>query len=145
MQLVVKSFEELSLEELYEILKIRIAVFVVEQNCPYQEIDDKDKRSFHLYLKDEKGILAYCRVVEAEVSYKEVSIGRVISVRRNCGLGEMIVKEGIRIAQEKLQAKAIRIGAQVYAKGFYQKFGFKQVSQQYLEDGIWHIEMLLEL
>ncbi len=145
MQLIVRKFEELTLDELYEILKIRVAVFVVEQNCAYQEVDEKDRNSFHLFFKDCQGIQAYCRVVFAGISYREVSIGRVIALKRHCGLGREIVQEGIRVAQEKLQASAIRIGAQVYAKGFYEKFGFQQVSQEYLEDGILHIEMLLEL
>lgn len=145
MSLVVKKFEELTLEELYEILKVRVGVFVVEQKCAYQEIDEKDKQSLHLYLKDENQIQAYLRVVLAGISYEEVSLGRVIALKRNCGLGAAILKEGIRIAKERLQANTIRIGAQVYAKGFYEKFGFRQVTSEYLEDGILHIQMLLEL
>ncbi len=145
MSLVVKKFEELTLEELYEILKVRVGVFVVEQKCAYQEIDEKDKQSLHLYLKDENQIQAYLRVVPAGISYEEVSLGRVIALKRNCGLGAAILKEGIRIAKERLQANTIRIGAQVYAKGFYEKFGFRQVTSEYLEDGILHIQMLLEL
>ncbi len=145
MSLVVKKFEELTLEELYEILKVRVGVFVVEQKCAYQEIDEKDKQSLHLYLKDENQIQAYLRVVPAGISYEEVSLGRVIALKRNCGLGAAILKEGIRIAKERLQANTIRIGAQVYAKGFYEKFGFRQVTSEYLEDGIFHIHMLLEL
>lgn len=145
MSLVVKKFEELTLEELYEILKVRVEVFIVEQKCAYQEIDGKDEQSLHLYFKDENQIQAYLRVVPAGISYEEVSLGRVITLKRNCGLGAAILREGIRIAKERLQAHTIRIGAQVYAKGFYEKFGFRQVSSEYLEDGISHIQMLLEL
>lgn len=82
MNLVVKRFEELSIEELYEILRIRVAVFVVEQNCAYQEIDDKDQYSYHVFLKDDTGIHAYLRVVDKGVSFEEVSIGRVLSIKR---------------------------------------------------------------
>lgn len=145
MDLVVKRFDELSLDELYEILKVRAQVFVVEQNCPYQDLDGKDKYSYHVYFKDETGIQAYLRVVEKGVSFEEASIGRVLTVKRGCGLGKKLMLEGIRIAKEKLCAEKIRIEAQSYAKGFYEKVGFLQVSGEFLEDGIPHIEMLLEL
>ncbi|WP_273211965.1 GNAT family N-acetyltransferase [Helicobacter rodentium] len=144
MQFIVKKFEELTLDELYEILKIRVNVFVVEQKCAYQELDEKDRQSLHLYLRDSNGIQAYLRILPAGLSYKEVSIGRVLTLKRNNGFGREILKEGIKIAREKLQAREIRIGAQVYAKGFYEKFGFQQASKEYLEDGILHIQMLLQ-
>ncbi|TQI66107.1 GNAT family N-acetyltransferase [Clostridium sp. KNHs216] len=144
MQLIVKRFEELTVEELYEILKIRVSVFVVEQNCPYQEIDGKDKQSFHVYLKDDDGIQAYLRVIDKGVSYDEVSIGRVIAVKRRNGIGSKILSEGIKVAKSKLKATAIRIEAQTYAKEFYEKQGFKQVSGIFLEDGIPHVQMLLD-
>ncbi|WP_300668693.1 GNAT family acetyltransferase [Helicobacter sp. UBA3407] len=101
MSLVIKKFKELTLEELYEILKVRVGVFVVEQKCAYQEIDEKDKQSLHLYFRDSKGIQAYLRVLPAGLSYKEVSIGRVITLKRGCGLGGEILKEGIKVAQER--------------------------------------------
>lgn len=144
MKLFVKHFKELTIEELYEILKVRAAVFVVEQKCAYQDLDDKDKNAYHLYLKDEKGIQAYLRVLDKGVSYKEASVGRVLTVKRGGGLGYRILLEGIRTARQKFGADKIRISAQAYAKEFYQKAGFKQVSEEYLEDDIPHIEMLLE-
>ncbi len=145
MELVVKRFEELSVEELYEILKIRVAVFVVEQNCPYQEIDDKDKHSFHVYLKDSEGIQAYLRVIEKGVSFDDVSIGRVLAVKRRCGIGSRILAEGIKVAKNQLKATAIKIEAQTYAKGLYERHGFRQVSEEFLEDGIPHVQMVLDL
>lgn len=145
MDLVVKSFEELSVEEIYEILKARIDVFVVEQNCPYHDIDDKDKYSYHVFLKDDTGIKAYLRVIPKGISYEYVSIGRVLTTERGSGLGKRILLEGIKVAKEKMNADKIKIGAQCYAKGFYEKVGFKQVSEEYLEDGIPHIYMVLEL
>jgi ElaA protein len=144
MELLVKRFEELTAEELYEILKIRVSVFVVEQNCPYQEIDDRDKHSFHVYLKDNDGIQAYLRVVDKGVSFDEVSIGRVIAVKRRCGIGSKILSEGIKVAKDKLKATTIKIEAQSYAKGLYEKQGFSQVSEEFLEDGIPHVLMILD-
>lgn len=144
MDLVVKRFEELSLKELYEIMQVRVAVFVVEQNCAYQEIDDKDPYAYHVFLKDDTGIKAYLRVIDRGISFEEISIGRVLTRKRKCGLGSRILSEGIRVARERMNADKIRIEAQSYAKGFYAKAGFKQVSEEFLEDGIPHIQMLLE-
>jgi len=144
MKLIVKKFEELTAEELYEILKIRVSVFVVEQKCPYQEIDDRDKQSFHVYLKDDDGIQAYLRVVDKGVSFAEVSIGRVIAVKRRCGIGSKILSEGIKVAKDKLKATTIKIEAQSYAKELYEKQGFRQVSEEFLEDGISHVLMILD-
>lgn len=145
MDLVVKRFEELSVEELYQIMYIRVSVFVVEQNCAYQEIDDKDRYSYHVFLKDDTGIKAYLRVVDKGVSFEEVAVGRVLTLKRSCGLGNKILLEGIRVAREKMNADRIKIEAQSYAKEFYEKAGFKQVSEEFLEDGIPHIQMVLQL
>ena len=145
MNLFVKHFKELSIEELYEILKVRVEVFVVEQNCPYQEVDDKDKQSYHVYLKDHTGIKAYLRVIDKGVAYEETSIGRVLTIDRGCGLGNQILSEGIKVAKEKMNADKIKIEAQSYAREFYEKFGFKQISDEFIEDGIPHVEMILNL
>ncbi len=145
MDIITKHFSELSASELYEIVRARIAVFVVEQTCPYQELDGKDLNAYHVVLRDENEIAAYCRVLDRGVSYEnEPSIGRVITIRRGTGCGLIVMREGIRIAQEKYGARAIRISAQKYAKGFYEKCGFRQVSEEYLEDDIPHIQMLWE-
>nr|WP_297171658.1 GNAT family N-acetyltransferase [uncultured Agathobaculum sp.] len=145
MELVIKRFDELTLKELYEILQVRVNVFVVEQCCAYPEIDGKDAFSHHLYYWDADGIQAYLRVVDAGVSFDEVSIGRVLSRKRRCGLASSLLHEGIRFAQDTLGAKAIRIEAQTYARKLYEKAGFRQVSAPFLEDGIPHIQMLLSL
>lgn len=145
MELVIKRFEELSLEELYEILKVRAEVFIVEQNCVYQDVDDKDKHSYHVYLKDDTGIKAYLRVIDKGISFEDVSIGRVLTVNRGCGLGKRIMLEGIKIAKEKMNAERIIIEAQSYAKEFYEKVGFKKVSDDFMMDGILHIKMVLDL
>ena len=145
MELVIKRFGELALEELYEILRIRVDVFVVEQACPYPEIDGKDEFSHHLYYRDADGIQAYLRVVDAGVSFEEVSIGRVLSRKRRCGIAGSLLREGIRFAHETLGARAIRSEAQTYARKWDENAGFRQVSGEFLEDGIPHIQMLLNL
>ena len=145
MKIIAKRFEELTLDELYAILKNRIDVFVVEQQCPYPEIDGKDKQAWHVMLMEGNEIAAYLRVLEAGVSFDHVSIGRVLSIKRRSGYGRILLKEGIRIAFEELKAKEIWIEAQSYAKDFYANEGFKQTSEEFLEDGIPHIRMVLEL
>ena len=144
MELTAKRFDELTPRELYDILRLRVDVFVVEQQCPYPELDGKDPACLHLYYRDEDGIQAYLRVVPAGVSFKEASIGRVVSRKRRCGLATSLLREGIRAAREVFGAQSVRIGAQVYARRLYEGVGFRQVSEEFLEDGIPHIEMLLE-
>lgn len=143
MELVIKHFNELTNDELYDILKARVDVFVVEQNCPYPEIDSKDKNAYHIILRDEQGIAAYLRVLESGVSFDEPALGRILTTRRGEGLGAAIVREGIKFAAEKLCAAKIKIEAQTYARGFYEKLGFRQCSEPFMDDGIEHIEMLL--
>ena len=145
MQLLVKHFTELSAAELYAILRARQDVFVVEQNCPFPEIDGKDLDAYHLWFEENGEILAYARVLDRGVSFETPAVGRVISIRRREGLGSRILSEGIRIAREKYSAEAVMLEAQVYARKLYEKQGFVQVSEEFLEDGIPHIVMRLEL
>ena len=144
MEIVVKKFEELTALELYEILRLRAEVFVVEQNCAYQDLDGVDTNAYHVYLKDENEILAYLRVIDKGDRLDEVSLGRVISLKRRKGYGTAVMKAGLAVAQEKFGAKKVKIGAQLYAKPFYEQVGFKQISGEYLEDGIPHIYMIYE-
>ena len=145
MELVVKHFSELSADELFAIYKLRVSVFVVEQKCPYQEIDDADRVAYHLWLKDENGIEAYARVLPQGITFPTASIGRVIAVKRRCGLGSKIVEAAINTAKAKFRADKITIGAQVYARSLYEKHGFRQTSEEFWEDGILHIQMQREL
>ena len=145
MELVVKRFAELTADELYEILRLRVDVFVVEQKCPYPEIDGRDRAAFHVWLRDENGIQAYLRVLEAGVSFPEVSIGRVVVRTRRRGLGTQILRAGLDVAAGRLHARRIRIEAQTYARSLYEKAGFRQDSDEFLEDGIPHIQMVCEL
>ena len=107
MELIIKHFSELTTEELMQIYKLRIAVFVVEQNCPYQDIDGWDPHAYHLWLKDEEGIQAYLRVLPQNTLYADASLGRVISMKRRCGLATRLLREGIALAREKFGAKQI--------------------------------------
>lgn len=145
MELIVKHFSELSAEELFEIYKLRVSVFIVEQSCPYQDIDDADKSAYHVWLRDEDGIEAYARVLPAGVAFPTAAFGRVIAVKSRCGLGTKIVAAAIETARDKLGADVITIEAQVYARSLYENLGFRQTSEEFLEDGIPHIQMQLEL
>lgn len=143
MELVTKTFEKLSALELFEIYKLRAAVFVVEQNSPYQDVDDEDLSAYHMYLRDDEGIQAYLRVIP--VSESEAHIGRVIAVKRRSGLGAKILESAITLIKSDLKAKIITIEAQTYVKGFYEKFGFVQVSEEFVLEGRAHIKMELTL
>ena len=145
MELIIKHFSQLSARELYDILELRVSVFVVEQNCPYQELDGHDKDAYHVWLQDETGIQAYLRVLDKGVTMDEVAIGRVVTRQRRIGLGTKILNIGIEVAKDKFAAKKIMLEAQVYAKSLYEKAGFRQVGEEFLEDGIPHIPMLLEI
>ena len=145
MKLIIKHFNELSAKELMEIYKLRVAVFVVEQECPYQEIDNYDDVSYHLWLEDESGMLAYSRVLPAGSKFDKVSIGRVISAKRRCGLGTEIMKAAIEVAKDRFSPDSITLEAQVYAIPFYENVGFKVVSEQFDIDKIPHVTMLLNL
>ena len=145
MELTVKHFSQLSAEELFEIYKLRVSVFIVEQRCPYQDVDDADRTAYHLWLRDENGIAAYARLLPPGVTFPTAAIGRVIAVRRRCGLGTSIVDSAINAAREKLSADVITIEAQVYARSLYEKAGFVQTSEEFLEDGIPHVQMQLRL
>jgi ElaA protein len=145
MELNVKQYKELTLDELHDIYRYRVSVFVVEQNCPYQEIDGNDKVSWHLWLEDKGEMVAYLRVLPAGTTFEDVSIGRMICTRRRQGLATQLLREGIKLAVEKFHAERITIEAQVYVRGLYEKVGFVQTSDEFLEDGIPHIKMTLEI
>ena len=136
-----KSFQELTVDELYELLRVRSAVFVVEQNCVYQDLDGDDQQSIHLWLTVEYNIVALARVCPADTHMKEISIGRVITTERGKGYGKQIMLHAINAAIEHFNAKLIDIEAQEYAKGFYESVGFKQSSDIFMLDGIPHIKM----
>lgn len=143
MELYIKAFDDLSPRELYDILALRVNVFVVEQNCPYPELDGKDPLALHVYLRDENGVQAYLRVMDRGVASAYVTIGRVVTARRGLGLGDRIMRAGIQAARERFHADSIYLEAQTYARGFYARHGFRQISDEFIMDGIPHVEMLL--
>ena len=145
MELSAKRFDELTNSELYDILKLRVNTFVVEQNCPYPELDDKDQDALHVFLRDQEGIQAYLRIMGRGVSSEYVSIGRVVAVKRRCGFGSRVLEEGIRLAKERFGAEKIYLEAQTYARTLYEKHGLRQISEEFLEDGIPHIKMIAEV
>jgi len=138
------DWNELSNDMLYAILALRAEVFVVEQNCPYQDVDGKDKKSLHVCGYSQEGLLfAYARLVKPGVSYQEWSIGRVVSspLVRRTGIGEMLMQTCMDYFAEK-DITSVRISAQSYLHEFYTKFGFVRVGDEYLEDDIPHMQML---
>ena len=140
-----KSFQELTVDELYELLRVRSEVFVVEQDCVYQDMDGDDQKAIHLWLPLEGKIVALARVCPAGTHMQEVSIGRVITTERGKGYGKQIMLYAIEAAKKHFDAKQIDIEAQEYAKGFYESVGFKQSSKTFMLDGIPHIRMTLRL
>lgn len=141
MQTYRKRFSNLDANELYEILKLRFDVFVLEQECLYQEIDNLDQEAIHVYIKDGEEIVAYLRVLDRGIESEDVAIGRVIAKNRRQGLGTLVLKEGIKAAKEFFDAHAIYLEAQSYAKEFYENLEFEQISDEFLLDGIAHIKM----
>lgn len=141
MELICKHFTQLTRDELFQIYKLRVSVFIVEQQCAYPEIDDADQVAWHLWLQDGDGIAAYLRVLPPGTTFDAASIGRVLAVKRRQGLGSRIVAAGIRAARERFGAQTITIEAQTYARALYERAGFVQTSEEFLEDGIPHIRM----
>jgi ElaA protein len=140
-----KSFNTLTPNELYQALRLRSEVFIVEQNCPYLDEDNKDQDSWHLMGSTKDKLIAYVRILPAGLSFKEVSIGRVVNSPsvRNTGVGRQLMHKAIDTTWDLFGKQNIRIGAQLYLLKFYESLGFKGVSDIYLEDNIEHIEMVL--
>jgi len=140
-----KPFDLLTTQELYALIALRIDVFVVEQNCPYQDADGKDQKSAHVFAVNETGDIVACsRIVAPGVSYAEVSIGRVATSAavRGKQIGKALMQQSIEAIERDYGLVPIRISAQSYLKRFYESFGFIQVGEEYLEDNIPHIQML---
>ena len=141
-----KHFKHLNSVELYQILQLRNEVFIVEQNCPFQDLDGKDFKCYHLmgFDTDSQKVMAYTRIVPAGISYEEASIGRVVTapLARGSGVGKQLMQKSLKLLEELYGGVSIRIGAQLYLKKYYESFGFEQVEAVYLEDGIEHILMV---
>jgi ElaA protein len=142
-----KEFDKLRLTELYDLLKLRASVFVVEQNCPYQDLDEKDHHATHLLGYEKNNLVAYSRIFpRGTIDKKYASIGRIVTQKksRGKGLGHELVKKSIDFCREQNTHQAIKISAQVYLKGFYSRLGFVEKGKIYLEDGIPHCAMYLK-
>jgi ElaA protein len=142
-----KKFDDLAPHELYAILQLRNEVFVVEQNCVFQDADNKDQYCYHLMGWQQNILAAYSRIVPPDISYSESSIGRIVTSpnARGNGIGRELVKQSIEELYILFGKIPIKIGAQMYLQKFYESFGFRQTSDIYLEDDIPHIEMLLQI
>ena len=129
----IKRFEEMTTTELYEILRVRSEVFVVEQTCIYQDLDLKDKKAYHLFCENNGEIAAYLRILDKGVSYPEISIGRVLTreTNRRIGLAREMMQKAISFVEEELSEMQIRISAQLYLKQFYESLGFLITSEVY--------------
>lgn len=138
MNIHIKTFEQLTTKELFHIYKLRVDTFVVEQQCPYHEIDDIDLIAHHIYLQQNTEMLAYCRLYKQNDT---CHIGRVIAATKRKEYGTQIMKTAIKFASDILDAQSINIEAQTYAKKFYEKLGFITTSEPFDEDGIQHIKM----
>ena len=145
MNTYIKTFDYLSNTEIYQILRLRSEVFVVEQECIYQDIDNKDKKAVHIFLKEKNEIIAYSRVFKEKEYFENPSIGRVAvaNKRRMYGVGKKIMNISIDYIKQNIKAKSIEISAQKYLKKFYSNLGFIQQGDEYLEDNIPHLRMFL--
>lgn len=143
LQWKIKRFETLSVSELYRLLQLRSEVFVVEQNCVYQDIDGKDEKALHLIGEDNGEIVAYARLFKPHDYFEEASIGRVVvrETSRAQKLGHILMREAIQLIEKHFEVTEITISAQLYLKHFYESHGFIQISDTYLEDDIPHIRM----
>lgn len=144
MRFKIATFEALSLQELYEILRLRSEVFVVEQDCVYQDIDGKDQNALHLLCFEAEKLIAYTRIFPPGFYFEEAAIGRVLvqDQHRKNSYGHEIIKASIKAIEERFKTSRIKLSAQTYLTKFYESHGFVQVGEGYLEDGIPHIAMI---
>ncbi|MEJ6505911.1 MAG: GNAT family N-acetyltransferase [Crocinitomicaceae bacterium] len=143
----IKKYSDLDLDDFHDIIALRIKIFVIEQDCPYQDLDGNDKLAFHLYFKDtENQIVAATRILPQNIAYNEVSIGRVVVDKnsRGNGLGHELMKQSMVFVERQFGATDVRLSAQKHLENYYEKHGFTSTGKEYLEDGIPHVEMLFK-
>lgn len=140
----IKTFEEFTVPELYAVIKARVDVFVVEQDCPYPDLDGYDQKAIHLWAEEDGDVLAYCRIFDKGIKYNEASIGRVLTTEKARGksLGKQLIAYAVQAIENRFRTSEIRISAQDYLLRFYGGFGFEDTGKKYLEDNIPHTEML---
>ena len=139
----IKTFDEFTVPELYAVIKARVDVFVVEQNCPYPDLDGYDQKAIHLWAEEDGEVLAYCRIFDKGIKYNEASIGRVLTTEKARGksLGKQLIAYAAQTIENRFRTSEIRISAQDYLLRFYGGFGFEDTGKKYLEDDIPHTEM----
>jgi ElaA protein len=144
---IIKTFSELDIEDLYQILRLRSEVFVVEQDCVYQDIDNKDQNAIHIYYKENDEIVAYTRIFKPGYYYENPSIGRVVVSKKNRGkyLGKKVMMDSIEYIKQNIKGEKIELSAQKYLDNFYKDLGFYKIGEDYLEDGIPHQRMILRI
>lgn len=144
LEITIKTFQELTTKELYDLIQLRLDVFCVEQNCVYQDLDGKDEKAIHVIGKKNHRIIAYTRVFKPGDYFKESSIGRVVVRKdeRQHKYGYDIMKASIQAVKEYFNETTIKLSAQTYLRKFYNNLGFKEIGEEYLEDGIPHIAMV---
>lgn len=145
MEIHIKKFNELDINNLYEILQLRSEVFVVKQNAVYQDLDDLDQIAIHFYLKENDEIKAYLRILPTDNGFKTIKPGRIIAKYGGLGFGRKILSKALDYAKINLNSTLALIDAQTYAKGFYEKFGFNVSSEEFILDGLSHVKMELVL
>lgn len=145
MHLTAKTFQELTTTELYEILKARAEIFIMEQQINYQDMDDIDYKSLHCFFMKDGKISAYLRAFYHNESQTLVKIGRVLTVKHGAGTGKDLLEQSLPVIKDKMNCKKICMDAQKYAVRFYEKFGFRVTSDEFLEEEIIHVTMELEL
>ena len=145
MKLTVKKFQELTTTELYEILKARAEIFIMEQEINYQDMDDIDYKSLHCFFIEDKKVIAYLRAFYQENDGDIVRIGRVLTLQHGNGTGRDLLEQSLKAIKENMKCKKIVMDAQKYAVGFYEKFGFKTISDDFYEEGILHVVRELDV
>lgn len=144
MEWIIKKFDELSIHELYAILQLRNEVFIIEQNCIYLDIDNKDQQAVHLMCFEDENLIGYARLLSPGISYSDPSIGRVVTAQnvRKKGVGKELISRSIEACINLYGNTGITLSAQLYLTKFYEDFGFKTSGDSYPEDGLDHIKMI---
>ncbi len=147
MDIAIETFDKLSGKTVYEILKLRSEVFVVEQSCPYLDIDGNDEEAYHVLLRKDNELAAYCRILKKGITFHEAAIGRVVTAKkfRGKGYARAVMEHALDFITGKMGETEVMISAQVYLKPFYEGLGFQIESKDYLEDGIPHCDMRYSL
>ena len=144
MKYIIKTFNDLTPKEIHQLYKARIDVFVVEQNCPYPDLENYDQKAIHIWAENDGEVLAYCRIFDKGIKYPETSIGRVLTTENGRGknLGKQLIQYAVETIENRFKTPEIRISAQDYLLRFYSYFGFLETEKKYLEDNIPHTEMV---